>query len=175
MRGNPCKVCSPFQSSIIQMKTKPVMNGAEPKNPKFVEFVTSYVAAQGFLNSIHATIEELSLRKVTLKIPYSAAVGQHTGAFHGGVIGALSEAAMGACAATVIAANQTVVGAEYKVNFLSLAQGEALTAEGEVMKAGRSLSVCRATIRIFQADGSSKIVAIAQGTMANIKADSDNS
>jgi uncharacterized protein (TIGR00369 family) len=157
------------------MKTKPIINAEEPKNPKFVDFVTSYVAAQGFLSSIHATIEELAVGKVTLKIPYSASVGQHTGAFHGGVIGALSEAAMGACAATMIQSDQTVVGAEYKVNFLSLAQGETLIAEGEILKAGRSLSVCRATVLVSQADGSSKVVAVAQGTMANIKADPHNS
>lgn len=157
------------------MKIKPVIKGEEPKNPKFVDFVTSYVAAQGFLSSIHATIEKLAVGKVTLKIPYSASVGQHTGAFHGGVIGALSEAAMGACAATMIQPNQTVVGAEYKVNFLSLAQGETLIAEGEILKAGRSLSVCRATVLVSQADGSSKVVAVAQGTMANINADPHNS
>jgi uncharacterized protein (TIGR00369 family) len=146
------------------------MNIEKPKNPHFSDFVNAYVAAQGFLTSINATIESLDFGKITLRIPYSPAVGQHTGAFHGGVIGALSEAAMGACAATVIPADQTVVGAEYKVNFLSPAVGETLLAEGEVVKAGRSLSVCRATIRVLEASGASKVVAIAQGTMANIAA-----
>jgi uncharacterized protein (TIGR00369 family) len=151
------------------------MTTQEPRNPDYAAFVTAYVASQGFLSTIQATIEKLSVGKVTLKIPYSTSVGQHTGAFHGGVIGALSEAAMGACAATMIQPDQTVVGAEYKVNFLSLAQGETLIAEGEILKAGRSLSVCRATVLVSQADGSSKIVAVAQGTMANIKADPHNS
>lgn len=146
----------------------------EPKNPDFINFVRSYVAAQGFLSSLGVTIESIDHGKIALKIPYSSAVSQHTKAFHGGVIGALSEAAMGACAATVIAPTQTVVGAEFKINFLSLAQGEALTAEGEVIKAGRSLSVCRATVRTLLADGSFKVVAIAQGTMANIQTDSNN-
>jgi uncharacterized protein (TIGR00369 family) len=146
----------------------------EPKNPDFINFVRSYVAAQGFLSSLGTTIESIDHGKITLKIPYSSAVSQHTKAFHGGVIGALSEAAMGACAATMIEPDQTVVGAEYKVNFLSLAQGETLIAEGEILKAGRSLSVCRATVLVSQADGSSKVVAVAQGTMANIKADPHN-
>lgn len=151
------------------------MKTQEPRNPNFEAFVNAYVAAQGFLSAIHATIEEVAVGKVTLKIPFSASVGQHTGAFHGGVIGALSEAAMGACAATMVQSDQTVVGAEYKVNFVSLAQGENLIAEGEILKAGRSLSVCRATVLVTQADGSSRVVAIAQGTMANIKADPHNS
>ncbi len=163
-----------YPSLPYQLEIKSVMTTQETRNPNYEAFVTAYVAAQGFINTIHATIEKVSVGKVTLKIPYSASVGQHTGAFHGGVIGALSEAAMGACAATMIEPDQTVVGAEYKVNFLSLAQGETLIAEGEILKAGRSLSVCRATVLVSQADGSSKVVAVAQGTMANIKADPHN-
>ncbi|MGA0005595.1 MAG: PaaI family thioesterase [Burkholderiaceae bacterium] len=144
------------------------MNMEKPKNPQFSDFVNAYVAAQGFLHTIQTSLELIEVGKVVLKVPFSNALSQHTGAFHGGVIGALSEAVMGACAATVIRHDQTVVGAEYKVNFLSPAVGEALIAEGEVIKAGRSLTVCRATLQCLQADGSLKVVAIAQGTMANI-------
>jgi uncharacterized protein (TIGR00369 family) len=142
----------------------------EPLNPELLSFVKDYVAAQGFLCSINTSLESIDTGSVVLKVPFSKALSQHTGAFHGGVIGALSEAVMGACAATMIRDDQTVVGAEYKVNFLSPAVGDALIAQGDVMKAGRSLTVCRATIKCLQPDGTLKVVAIAQGTMANISA-----
>jgi uncharacterized protein (TIGR00369 family) len=151
------------------------MNMQEPKNPKFKDFVKDYVAAQGFLCSIDTMLESIDAGTVVLKVPFSATLSQHTGAFHGGFIGALSEAVMGACAATLIREDQTVVGAEYKVNFLSPAIGDALIAKGEVMKAGRSLTICRATLQCLQADGSLKLVAIAQGTMATISANLGNS
>jgi uncharacterized protein (TIGR00369 family) len=151
------------------------MNMQDPQNPSFRDFVKAYVAAQGFLCSIGTTIESIDAGTVVLKVPFSKALSQHTGAFHGGVIGALSEAVMGACAATLIREDQTVVGAEYKVNFLSPATGDALIAKGEVMKAGRSLTICRATLQCLQADESLKLVAIAQGTMANVSANLGNS
>jgi acyl-coenzyme A thioesterase PaaI-like protein len=68
----------------------------EPKNPDFINFVRSYVAAQGFLSSLGATIASIDQGKITLKIQYSSAVSQHTKACHDGVIGALS-----VCRATV--------------------------------------------------------------------------
>lgn len=147
----------------------------DPFNSDLLSFVKDYVAAQGFLCSINTTLESIDTRSVVLKVPFSKSLSQHTGAFHGGVIGALSEAVMGACAATVVGKDQTVVGAEYKVNFLSPAVGDALIAQGEVMKAGRSLTVCRATIKCLQPDGALKVVAIAQGTMANVSVKLANS
>jgi uncharacterized protein (TIGR00369 family) len=151
------------------------MNMQGPQNPSFRKFVEAYVAAQGFLCSIGTTIESIDAGTVVLKVPFNKTLSQHTGAFHGGVIGALSEAVMGACAASLVREDQTVVGAEYKVNFLSPAIGDALIAKGEVMKAGRSLTICRATLQCLQADGSLKLVAIAQGTMATISANLGNS
>jgi uncharacterized protein (TIGR00369 family) len=147
----------------------------DPFNSDLLSFVEDYVAAQGFLCSINTTLESIDTLSVVLKVPFSKSLSQHTGAFHGGVIGALSEAVMGACAATVVGKDQTVVGAEYKVNFLSPAVGDALIAQGEVMKAGRSLTVCRATIKCLQPDGALKVVAIAQGTMANVSVKLANS
>jgi uncharacterized protein (TIGR00369 family) len=142
----------------------------EPLNPDPLDFVKDYVAAQDFLCSINTTLESIDTVRVILKVPFNKSLSQHTGAFHGGVIGALSEAVLGACASTVVGKDQTVVGAEYKVNFLSPAIGKALIAQGEVMKAARSLTVCRATVKCLQEDGTLKVVSIAQGTMANVSA-----
>jgi uncharacterized protein (TIGR00369 family) len=142
----------------------------EPLNPDPLDFVKDYVAAQDFLCSINTTLESIDTVRVILKVPFNKSLSQHTGAFHGGVIGALSEAVLGACASTVVGKDQTVLGAEYKVNFLSPAIGKALIAQGEVMKAARSLTVCRATVKCLREDGTLKVVSIAQGTMANVSA-----
>ena len=52
-----------------------------------------------------------------------ADIGQQNGFFHGGIIGGLAEAVMGAAAFTLAEAGHNVVGAEYKINLLSPALG----------------------------------------------------
>ena len=132
------------------------MNIEKPKNPHFSDFVNAYVAAQGFLRTIQATLELIELGRVVLKVPFSNALSQHTGAFHGGVIGALSEAVMEHALQRSFVMTKQSLEQSTRFNFLSPAVGEALIAEGEVMKAGRSLTVCRATLQCLQADGSLK-------------------
>ncbi len=73
---------------------------------------------------------------------------------------------MGAAAFALVAAGDNVVGAEYKLNLLSPALGSALFARGSVVKAGRTLIVCRADVFVEAADGNSRLCAIGQGAMA---------
>lgn len=137
----------------------------EPRNPDFRAFVEGYVAAQGYLKLIGVSPTRIDPGNVVFRIEYRPEVGQQDGVFHGGVIGSVAEAVMGA-AATLAPAGFNVVGAEYKVNLLSPADGIALLAYGHVVKPGRRLIVCRADISSLDAQGQSTLCAIAQGAMA---------
>ena len=57
------------------------------------------------------------------RLPYREDVGQQDGFFHGGVIGGIAEGVMGAAAATLVAVDANVVGAEYEVDLLSPGRG----------------------------------------------------
>ncbi len=142
----------------------------QPRNPDFRTFVERYVAAQGYLRLIGTELGRIEAGSVEIRVPYRADLGQQDGFFHGGVIGSVAEAVMGATAATMASANANVVGASYAVNLLSPAHGPLLLARGHVVKPGRRLIVCRADVFVRDADGDERLSAIAQGAMAVIEA-----
>ncbi len=144
------------------------MSRFEPRNPEFREFLVQYVAAQGYLSLIGVELARVEPGEVEYRVAYRPDIGQQNGFFHGGVIGGMAEAVMGAAAATLVAAGHNVVGAEYKANLLSPALGPTLVARGTVVKPGRTLIVCRADVTVIGEDGSETLSAIAQGAMAVI-------
>jgi len=142
--------------------------GFEPRNPDYAAVLERYVAAQTYLSLLGVQLAVCRPGMVEYRVPYRRELGQQNGFFHGGVVGGLAEAVMGAAAATLVAAGVNVVGAEYKVNLLAPAQGALLIARGVVVKAGRTLIVCRADVLVADADGRERLSAIAQGAMAPV-------
>jgi uncharacterized protein (TIGR00369 family) len=96
---------------------------------------------QGFLRYIGARIDELAPGQCTIVVDFRDELAQQHGFFHGGLVDALCDNA-GACAAfTLIDADQSMLTVEYKVNLVAPASGP-LKAIGEVVRAGRTLTVC---------------------------------
>lgn len=142
----------------------------EPRNPDYRAVVESYVAAQDYLRLIGVELARLAPGSVDYRVPFRADLGQQNGFFHGGVIGGVAEAVMGAAAFTLVEAGHNIVGAEYKLNLLSPGLGSALLARGTVVKSGRTLIVCRADVFVETAADGMRLCAIAQGAMAVVRA-----
>ena len=140
-----------------------------PRNPEFRVAVERYVAAQRYLALLGVVLNRIEPGLAEYRLPYREDVGQQDGFFHGGVIGGIAEGVMGAAAATLVAADANVVGAEYKVNLLSPGRGVALLARGAVVRPGRRLIVCRADVVALDEDGAETLCAIAQGAMAVVE------
>ena len=66
---------------------------------------------------------------------------QQTGILHGGVIGALCEAAAGYAALSVLPEGQSVIGVEYKISLLRAITTDKAVAVARVIKNGRRLMV----------------------------------
>ena len=81
---------------------------------------------------------------------------QQTGMMHGGVTGAVCEAAGGYAALTVLPEGQSLIGVEYKINFLRGITTDKVIAKGTVLKSGRKLVVIE--VDAFN-EGSDKIAA----------------
>lgn len=145
------------------------MPSFEPRNPDYRSTVARYVAAQRYLTMLGVELARVEPGLAEYLLPYRDEIGQQDGYVHGGVIGGLAEAVMGAAAATLVAAGANVVGAEYKVNFLAPGRGTAVLACGNVVRPGRRLIVCRADVLAIDADGASTLCAVAQGAMAVIE------
>lgn len=142
--------------------------GFVPRNPAYAATLAHYVAAQGYLSMLRVELADCSPGRAEYRVRYRPEVGQQNGFFHGGVVGGLAEAVMGAAAATLVADGVNVMGAEYKINFLAPGDGDVLIARGSVAKAGRRLIVCRADVLVANEAGTERLVAIAQGAMAPV-------
>ena len=145
------------------------MNEFPARNPEFRRAVADYVAAQGYLGLLGVELASVSPGRVEYQVRFRAELGQQDGVFHGGVVGGIAEAVMGAAAFSLVEAGANVVGAEYKCNLVASASGSLLVARGLVIRAGGRLIVCRADILSRDDAGGETLAAIAQGTMAVIR------
>ena len=81
---------------------------------------------------------------------------QQTGLLHGGVTGALCEAAAGYAGLTVLPEGSSVIGVEYKINFLRAITTDKAYAVAKVIKRGKQLLVM--DVEAFN-EGSDKVAA----------------
>jgi uncharacterized protein (TIGR00369 family) len=78
-----------------------------------------------------------------IAVPIEPRLSQQDGFLHAGVVVAALDSACGYAALTLMPSEAEVLTVELKVNLLAPASGHRLVAEGEVVRAGRTLTVCR--------------------------------
>ncbi len=139
-----------------------------PRNPAYRAALDAYVAAQTFLSLIGVEPGGVEPGEVEYRVAFRPELGQQDGFFHGGLIGAVAEAVMGAAAFTLVEPGANVVGASFRLDLLAPGLGPRLTARGRVVKSGRMLIVCRADVIVDTPEGDTILAAIAQGSMAVI-------
>ncbi|MGB7284980.1 MAG: PaaI family thioesterase [Candidatus Acidiferrum sp.] len=96
----------------------------------------------------HLGAELVSLEPggVVIRVPFRAELTQQHGYFHAGVTGAIADTACGYAAYTLMAAEDSVLTVEYKINLLAPADGEELVARARVVRSGKTLKVCMAEV-----------------------------
>ncbi len=124
-------------------------------------------AHQGALALLGARIAELELGRCVVAAPFRPELGQQHGYFHAGIISTLADAAGGCAAATLFPPNSAVLAVEFKVNFLAPAHGETLIAEAQVVRSGRTLTVCAVDVSVERA-GARTSCALMQQTLIRI-------
>jgi uncharacterized protein (TIGR00369 family) len=126
------------------------------------------IGRQTLLATLGVGIAEVASGRVVLDLPYRADLCQQTGYLHAGAITTLADSACGYAAATLMPADRDVLTVEFKVNLLSPARGELFRATGEVVRAGRTLTVCSAEVVAWANDSEAKPVALMQATMMSV-------
>mgnify|MGYP000125396992 FL=1 len=126
--------------------------------PEF-ERVAASLARQGMMQPLGVRLLRAERGLVELAMPYSTAVTQQQGGFHGGAMGALADIAGGYAGLTVLPEDSEVVTVEYKINFLASFQGGELRATGRVTKGGKRIIVT--TAEVVHIDDSDKVSACA--------------
>lgn len=141
------------------------MTGFQARNPDFEARVRDSFARQTFMKTLGAELLSVGPGTVEIALPYREDLCQQHGYFHGGVIGTLADNVGGYAAFTLMAAEDSLLTVEYKMNILSPGAGVRLVAVGTVIRPGRSLTVCEAKVHAVAADGTRKLCATALCTL----------
>ncbi|MFC2966480.1 PaaI family thioesterase [Acidimangrovimonas pyrenivorans] len=129
--------------------------------------VRSSFARQTMMQTFGAEIAALAPGRCEIVAPVLPLARQQHGVGHAGLAFSLGDSAAGYAALTLMPAEQEVMTAEIKINLLAPAAGDRLIARGEVVKAGRRLTVVRADV-FAETAGKEKLIAILQGTMVPV-------
>ncbi|HEY1624301.1 MAG TPA: PaaI family thioesterase [Streptosporangiaceae bacterium] len=100
--------------------------------------------------------------RATLTVNNDDRFTQQHGFMHAGAVASVLDSACGYAAFTVMPPEAGVLTVSYTINLLSPAAGQRFTMTGEVVKAGRTLVVCRGEAT---ADGATTPFAAMQATM----------
>ena len=92
---------------------------------------------------IGARLVRVEPGEVDIELPFRSDLTQQNGVLHAGIVTAIADSACGYAALTLMPGDTEVLTVELKVNLLAPAAGRMLVAEGEVVRAGRTLTVCR--------------------------------
>jgi uncharacterized protein (TIGR00369 family) len=93
------------------------------------------------------------------------------GTVHGGVLGAIADAAMGLAYATTLEESETFATVELKINFLRPVWEGRLRAEGKVVSSGRNLGLVQCDVT----DQDQRLVALALSTCMTLRGEQTES
>jgi uncharacterized protein (TIGR00369 family) len=143
-------------------------------DPQTEQRIKESIGRQTLLTTLGVTVAGLWPGRVELDLPYRADLCQQNGFVHAGAITAVADSACGYAAASLMPADRDVLTVEFKVNLLSPARGDRFRAVGEVVRAGRTLTVCSAEVVAWADDGAGQPeaamvrVALMQATMMTV-------
>ncbi len=137
---------------------------ATPANPDFERTVRESFARQSLMTLLGAQLMRVAPGEVEVELPFRDDLGQQQGLIHAGVIASIADSACGYAAHSLMPPGSDVVSVEFKLNLLAPARGQRFLARARVVRAGRTISVCRADVLAI-ADGAETLVATMLATM----------
>ena len=148
------------------------MTAFTPRDPDFAARVRDSFARQPAMAHIGASLVVVEPGRVEIELPHDARITQQHGFIHGGIVGMIADNACGYAAFSLFAADASPLSVEYKVNLLAPADGERLVARGEVVRSGRTLTVCQFTVTAHKG-GAATVCALGTATIMALAGRSD--
>lgn len=139
-----------------------------PQFPDYKSKVEQSFASQKFMEHIGAELIDVQPGYCEIHIPFNENLTQQNGFFHAGVISTLADNAAGYASLSLMKEHSMVLSVEFKLNLMRPGSGDLLIGKGEVLKYGKTLTVCRADVFIRK-DGVEKLCAAAQLTMIEVQ------
>ena len=117
---------------------------------------------QGLMATLGVKLIAVERGRVDLALTYDDRFTQQHGFLHAGAVASVLDSACGYAAYSVMPPDAEVLTVTYTINLLAPAAGERFAVTGQVVRAGRTLVVCRG--EAF-ADGTDRPFAAMQATM----------
>jgi uncharacterized protein (TIGR00369 family) len=111
-------------------------------NPDFERQVRDSFARQGAMHHLGAALAAVEPGRVVIEMAYRPELSQQHGYFHAGMVSTIADSAGGYAAYTLFPADSSVLTVEFKVNLIAPADGERVRAVGQVIRSGRTLTIC---------------------------------
>jgi uncharacterized protein (TIGR00369 family) len=156
---------------ILTKRFEPIMSFSI-QDPDFRERVTASFERQLFMKHIGAELITIEPGICEIRLSYNENLTQQHGFFHAGIVSSLADSAAGYSAYSLMAADSSILTVEFKLNLLSPALGDFLIARSEVLKYGKTLTICRSDVYAIK-NGAEKICAAAQCTLIELHGKSD--
>ena len=134
------------------------------RDPAYAERVRTSFDRQAFMSTLGARLGRVAPGEVDIELPVRDALTQQHGFVHAGALASVLDSAAGYAAFTLFPPTAAVLSIEFKVNMLEPARGSSIVARGRVVRAGRTISVCRADALALD-EGRETLVATLTGTM----------
>jgi uncharacterized protein (TIGR00369 family) len=136
----------------------------EPAGAMAARVRASY-ARQAMMATMGARLAVVERGRVELVVDHDDRFTQQHGFLHAGAVTAVLDTACGYAAFSVMPPNAAVLTASFTTNLLAPAAGRQFVMTAEVVRAGRTLVVCRADA---VADGATRPFAIMQATLTAV-------
>jgi uncharacterized protein (TIGR00369 family) len=117
-----------------------------PQNDTFEAVTRESFARQSFMKTLNAKLVRVAPGEVDIEMPYGQNLCQQRGFLHAGAITSIADSANGYAALTLCPPATDVLSVEFKVNLLAPARAPRFLAQGRVVRPGRTLTVCQASV-----------------------------
>jgi uncharacterized protein (TIGR00369 family) len=144
------------------------MPAFEAQDSAFEARVRESFARQRVMQALGASLTRVSPGEVEIVLPFRQDLTQQHGFLHAGIVSTIADSACGYAAYSLMPADAAVLTVEYKVNFLSPAQGDRMIARARVTKPGRTVSVCTCDVYAVK-NGQERIVATMLATIMTVR------
>ena len=140
------------------------------KNPQYREDVQRIFDSAGFIHALGIQLTDVGPGWCETHLDVTPHHLQQTNIVHAGVLATLADHTAGAAGSTVLAPNEYVLTVEFKINLLRPARAQRLWCRGQILKAGRMITVAESEV-FAASDAATKLVAKATVTLAMLKKD----
>ena len=139
-----------------------------PLNPDWHARTSASHQAQHLMRTMGMRLLRVAPGEVDVEMPMDIRLCESGGGLHGGTISSGMDTVCASAAASLVAAEDSVLTAELKASFLRHATGDLFRFEGRVVKPGKSLIFTEGKTWAVSPDGD-RLLATMTATMAVIK------